>query len=253
MNLRRFLILSLTLLLSLPFYSQQLRRNFERELSVGVSGGLELSRVSFLHNDVSRMSELGNQGFHKGYRFGVVSRFISQKHFGVQVEVNFMRTGWSELFHEDGGISMVHGYNLQDVRLTRNMSYIEVPALAHIYFGDRRVRFFIELGPQFAFQIHYGDLKLSIPENDNRMNAFRSDDPRWGDDRKKLDYGIAGGIGFDIKTGRFHTIVGGRFTYGFSDLYSNSKADVFQRSNSQLLNVSAAFLVPVLTYKEKKR
>ncbi|MBO4529163.1 MAG: PorT family protein [Paludibacteraceae bacterium] len=236
-----------------PIYSQKLRRDQERELSVGATGGLGLSRVSFLHNNVYRANELGNQGFCMGYRFGGVVRFISQNHFGVQIEANYVRSGWSEIFHEDVGVAMVNGYDMQDVTLSRRNHYIEIPMLSHIYFGSRNVRFFVELGPEISMLVRYGELKTNLSENDERWAAFSNDDPRLKDQYNKVDFGLTGGLGLDIKTGPFHTIIGGRYTYGFADLYNHSKADVFQRSNNQLMNVTATFLIPVLKYTERKR
>ncbi|MCQ2210443.1 MAG: PorT family protein [Paludibacteraceae bacterium] len=253
MLIRKLYVFLWVVLLVQPIYSQQLRRDFERELSVGVTGGLGLSRVSFLHNNVYRMNELGDQSFCTGYRFGAVVRFISQNHFGIQLEANYVRSGWSELYHEDSGSTLVNGYDLQDVTLSRRNHYLEIPALAHIYFGKRKVRFFVELGPEISFMMGYGDLKWNIAEGDTRKNAIPSDDPRLGDVYNNVDYGLTGGLGLDFLIGRFHTIIGGRYTHGFADLYNNGKADVFQRSNNQLMNVTATFLIPVLKYTERKR
>ena len=73
-----FLILFPTLLFS------QYRRDFEQEIDLGISGGVDFSKVSFLHNMQNRMNQLGNQSFTPNYRFGVVCRYISQYHFGLQ-------------------------------------------------------------------------------------------------------------------------------------------------------------------------
>jgi hypothetical protein len=46
-----------------------------------------------------------------------------------------------------------------------------------------------------------------------------------------------------------HLLLEGRYMYGFSDLYSNKKADVFQRSNNQLFNVTMSLMFPVIKFK----
>ena len=253
MSTRRFFSLIILFCISATLSAQLLRRDFERELSVGVTGGTNMSRVSFLHNDTYRMNELGDQGFWPKFRLGVVARHISQSHFGVQLEFNYVRSGWSERFREDAGMTMVNGIDLQNVKISRTLDYLEIPVLAHIYFGSRRVRVYVELGPQVSFLTNYGSLKWNIPETDTRKKAIVSDDPRLGDEYRSVDYGIAGGMGVDILAGRFHVLLGGRYSYGFRDLYGNSKSDVFQRSNNQLMSFSASFLVPVLKYKENKR
>ena len=60
----------------------QIKTNLRREVSIGAQGGLNLSQVRFLHNDVSYENELGNLGWRSGASAGVAVRFIAQKHFG---------------------------------------------------------------------------------------------------------------------------------------------------------------------------
>lgn len=243
-------------LLAIPLCSlsaQSLRRDQEHEFAIGVNGGMNFSRVSFLHNDIYRINELGNQSMKTGYRLGVVFRYINQKHFGVQIEANYLKAGWSEKFHEDEGFTMVNEIDLQDVKLSRSFSFIEIPALAHIYFGKKKFRFFIELGPELSIMTQYGELKWNIPDDDERKAALLNDDPRLHEDHNKLNYGLAAGLGFDILIGRCHAIIGGRYTFGFKDLYDNAKSDVFQRSNNQWVGVTASFLWSVVKFTEKSQ
>ena len=46
----------------------------------------------------------------------------------------------------------------------------------------------------------------------------------------KLDYGITGGLGVELLTSIGHFLVEGRYYYGLSDIYGNSKKDDFSRS-----------------------
>lgn len=251
-RIRVFAIL-LVCILAYPTYAQKLRRDQEQEITVGLTGGMSFSRVSFLHNNTYRANELGNQGFWPGYRFGAVFRYTNQTHFGVQLEVCYTQAGWKEKFEETSGIAMVNKQNMQNVQLSRRLEYIEIPTLAHIYFGKRKVRFFVELGPKICVNTKYADLEWNIPEGDVRRSAILSDDPRLSDDHSRIDYGLCGGIGFDFLIGRCHAIVSGRYSYDFKDVYGNGKADVFQRSNNQLINASLTFLWSITKYTEKSR
>lgn len=244
----------LSVLTYCPFVNGQLlRRDFPQEVSLGVNAGANLSKVSFLHNMNDRLFELGDQSLWQGFRFGFSARYIHQSHFGVQLEVNYVQAGWSEKFHDDMGVSMVNGLDLQDVKLGRRLEYLDIPALAHIYFGNRRLRFFVNLGPEIRVMTKYGDVKWNIPEDDFRRAAFRDDDDRFGDDYHNVDYGLTGGGGFDMKIGKLvHLLVECRYSYGFSDLYDNNKADLFQRSNNQMLGLTGGVMVPVVTFKERK-
>lgn len=232
---------------------QLLRRDFPQELSLGLNAGVNLTKVSFLHNMNDRLFELGDQSLWQGARFGFVARYIHQNHFGVQLEVNYAQAGWSEKFHEDMGVAMVNGFDLQDVKLGRRLEYLDIPALAHIYFGKRRLRFFVNLGPEIRVMTKYGEMKWNIPENDSRRSAFAEDDDRFLDEYHNVDYGLTGGGGFDMKIGKMvHLLVECRYSYGFGDLYNNNKADLFQRSNNQMLGVIGGVMIPVVTFKERK-
>ncbi len=249
----RVITILLMSILVYPMYAQKLRRDQEQEIAVGLTGGMSFSRVSFLHNNTYRANELGNQGFWPGYRFGTVFRYTNQTHFGVKLEVCYTQAGWKEKFEETSGVAMVNKQNMQNVQLSRRLEYIEIPALAHIYFGKRKVRFFVELGPKICVNTKYADLEWNIPEDDDRRSAILSDDPRLCDDHSKIDYGLCGGLGMDFLIGQCHAIVSGRYSYDFKDVYGNGKADVFQRSNNQLINASLTFLWSITKYTEKSR
>jgi hypothetical protein len=244
-----FLILFPTLLFS------QYRRDFEQEIDLGISGGVDFSKVSFLHNMQNRMNQLGNQSFTPNYRFGVVCRYISQYHFGLQIETNYVKAGWEESFIDESGSWYVLDseinkmVDIAGLLVSRDISYIEVPLLAHIYFGKRKVRFFVNMGPFVNFIIDYGQLNLSGVDEDLQKLVLKDDDPRLSDDYRSVGYGITGGLGMNFIFGKMHFLLEGRFMYGFSDLYSNNKSDVFQRSNNQLFNVTASVMLPVVKFK----
>jgi hypothetical protein len=251
----RKLILLTTLIVAFASFShgQPLRRNFLQELSIGVNGGVNLTKVSFLHNMNDRLYELGDQSLWQGGRFGFVVKYIHQNHFGIQIEANFVQAGWSERFHNNAGVSMVNGYDLQDVKLGRRLEYMDIPALAHIYFGQRRLRFFVNMGPEIRFMTKYGEVKWNIPEDDIRREAFQEGDNRFKEPHHTTDYGLTGGGGFDLRIGKMvHLLIECRYSYGFGDLYDNNKSDLFQRSNNQMLGLIGSVMVPVLKFKENK-
>lgn len=250
---RLFLTLTFALVACLVTYGQLLRRDFEQSVSFGVNGGLNFSKVSFLHNTTDRLFELGDQSFDMASRWGFTARYVHRNHFGVQLEANYAQAGWKEKFHEDLGVAMVNGIDLQDVSLGRRLDYIDVPILAHIYFGQRRLKFIVNLGPELRFLMNYHDVKWNIPENDLRKEAFKLDDPRFMEDYKSMDYGLCGGGGFDVMIGsRFHLLAEFRYSYGFGDLYNNKKSDVFQRSNNQMFGVVVTALFDAIKFKERK-
>jgi hypothetical protein len=225
------------------FLSLSAQRNtFLQEITVGINGGINFSKVSFLHNVPYLSNQLGDVSMRSGMRFGLTTRYIAQKHFGIQMEVNFHQGGWSERFSE----IMINQVSFEDVSLSRRINYLEVPLLAHIYFGNK-TRFFVNVGPKIGFLIYYGDLNHNL--TDIQLAAFENNDPRFSDDGyNSVDYGLSVGGGMDFLIGRFHTIVEGRYTFGFADLYNSTKKDVFQRSNNQNVAVIFTFMLPVKNF-----
>ena len=78
----------------------QVRSRFEEEISVGVQGGMALSQVRFMHNDITYANNLGDLGYRKGADVGVAVRFIAQKHFGLQLEASYIQGGWYERWND---------------------------------------------------------------------------------------------------------------------------------------------------------
>jgi hypothetical protein len=61
----------------------------------------------------------------------------------------------------------------------------------------------------------------------------------------KFEYGIVGGAGIELSTGVGHFLLEGRYYYGLSDFYKNSKKDVFGRSAHSYIGVRLAYLFDI--------
>lgn len=169
------------------------------EVYIGTSHGVNGS-VLLLYPRVQ-------QGYQFGYNGGLAIRYITEKHFGLQVEVNYSQRG----FTEKGGV------------YSRQFNYVELPFLTHYYLGDTH-RFIINLGPKLSYLLEDKVLKddNSNPSADQRV--LLAD--------KKLDYGITAGLGYNLHTkklGVFQWEL--RAYYGLSDFFPNSKTDFFSTSN----------------------
>ncbi len=189
--------------------------HYSSNVALGVKGGMTFSDVFF--------NPTVNQKIAMGFTGGVMFRYIEENHFGLVAELDFVQRGWSEDF--EGA-----PYNY-----TRTTNYIELPIMAHIFFG-RRGRFFFNAGPQVG--LYLGDKvkanfnpedMASLPDfpNVNRMN-----EQMLLKVKNKMDYGIAGGIGGEFNINRRNSIcIEGRFYYGLGNLFSNKRADTYQSSN----------------------
>lgn len=219
-NIRRAasLLAFAVLALAQPVYAQI--SDARNNLAVGVNGGLNFSSVSFTPSI--------KQNNLQGINGGVTARYICEKYFamicGVQLELNLSQRGWNEKI-EDGT-----GNTYQ-----RTLNYLEIPFLAHIAFGrERGVRFFLNAGPQVGFFI--GDKEEKGGGEwitDYRPNGVIY---QYGKDvENKFDYGITGGLGLEVRTGIGNFLVEGRYYYGLSDIYGNSKKDDFARSGNSTI------------------
>lgn len=213
--MKNSIIITIILLLgSFVLSTAQVRDpNFKRELSIGVKGGVTIPSMAF--------SPEIEQNTWIGATTGVTMRYIEEKIFGLIVEANFSQRGWDETFENDP-------YNYR-----RTLNYLEIPFLAHIYFGSEKFHGFVNLGPQ-----------LGIMLNDTESSNFDTNNPPTFTDPNKIkevynmpvktifDYGITGGLGVELRFNRHIIILEGRYYFGLGDIYGNHKSDVFYGSSA---------------------
>lgn len=202
------------------------------DLAVGVNGGFVMNRVTF--NPSVR------QTFKNGATFGVTARYTCEKYFSMlcafQGEVNYSQAGWKE--------KSTTGDNTYQ----RTVHYVQVPLLANLGFGKERggVKGFLVVGPQLGFCIGetekttgdgsgYVPYQLDGLKNQHELKV-----------QKKFEYGITGGLGMDVSTKKgHHFIVEGRYFYGLSDIFSNSKKDPFGRSANSTIIAKVSYLFDI--------
>jgi hypothetical protein len=199
------------------------------QLSVGVNGGVNLNNVTFVPK-IKQQRMTGLNG-------GLTVRYISEKYFamicGVQVELNYAQRGWNELI-EDG----------TNNTYSRTMNYLEIPFFAHLAFGnENRAMGFLNLGPQIAFllgeQETYSDAATWNP-----LGRVHEQYGKLAE--RDFDYGIAGGAGFELRTGVGRFIVEGRYYFGLADFYNNTKKDYFGRSAHSTIQAKITYLFDIL-------
>ena len=199
-------------------YSQT--NKFVPEWSYGVNGGLTFSKVSF-NSRINIPQESLQQ-----YSGGITVRFISEKNFGLQAELNYSQRGWKELTDT----VYVNKYS-------RSLSYLELPFMTHIYFGlGKNVRLIFNLGPQFGYYI--GEKELEREINDTERETFYFDMKV----QKSFEYGLKGAMGLEFRTKAGSIILDGRYYFGLSDMFNNTRADFFQASPNKVMGVNLTYL-----------
>ncbi len=103
------------------------------------------------------------------------------------------------------------------------LNYIAVPVMLKYYVGDNLSTFFLEFGPQFAYNITQDtSTTLTIPSALSRYGAM-------GDDIAKFDISLGLGAGYSINR---EIEMAARINYGFTDVYPDTIGE-----NSAKVNV----------------
>lgn len=220
----------LCLLLSLgisPLYAQ--KEIFKGELYLGAGGGSLFSKVDFVPSVP--------MGFKQGIYGGISAKYISEKHLGIVMEINYAQRGWEEEFESSS-----------DFSYSRTLNYVDIPFMTHIYAG-RKTRFIVNIGPQISFLV--GDNQKMSQALSDDLDERRAADPEarigmqyeGAYDLKKVDYGLIGGIGMEFKTGIGDFDLEGRYYFGLGDIFTSRRSEnaYFSRSASRVIGVKLTY------------
>jgi hypothetical protein len=215
-------------LASLLVASNALALDFSNHnISVGVKGGMSMSRVNF-QPSVS-------QSFINGMILGATARYIEENHFGLIAELNMEQRGWKENFKP------LEGYSFK-----RQFTYLQLPLLTHIYFGSDKVRFFFNAGPEIGIMI--GEKTSSNFDHEHAAGIkdfttnYRKIEQFTLPVSHKFDYGISAGLGMEVNITPKHALnLEGRFYYGLNDAFDNHKTDPFSGSSSMSIMITVGY------------
>lgn len=226
--MNKYILLLLLACISVPAAAQlgQQRSN----LSFGINAGANSNNVSFTPT-------IKQKGF-LAYTGGVTARYISEKYFamlcGVQVELNYSQRGWEEMIQDNTNT------------YSRTMSYLEVPFLAHLGFGNEKSgQFFINMGPQLGYLLSEKEKFSSDWNASTRPNGVNYQYGMMADN--KIDYGLVGGGGIEIPTGIGRFLLEGRYYLGLASFYKNNQANTnnFEKSSNNTLSVRLTYLFDI--------
>ncbi len=166
--------------------------------SFGVKGGLNLSNLFVNNND-----NIEDNNWKVGYHAGLFVKAPLSNLFSIQPEVLYSTTG-AKITYGGSGLAQTLGINPGEVRF--NLNYVQVPVLFLVNVGALNVH----AGPYAAYLVNANvkNLQDSDPLNPTTLLELNEDD------FQRLDYGIAAGIGFDLKNAK----LGLRYNYGFQQL-----------------------------------
>lgn len=228
--MNRLKALILFVILTLAIHHDCLgQKKFVPEWNIGVGFGSTMSSASF-QGQTSRQG-ISTKTYNQ-YHGGLAIRYIGEKNLGVIAELNYAQNGWIQEFKDNPEFAHSHQLN-----------YLEMPILTHIYFGNK-VRFMINLGPKISYLLSDSEeindaLKDHLASGNVDVNTPTYQYYHLAE--KKIDYGIMGGAGLEFRSAIGNLALEGRYYFGLSDFYRNSKADYFGRSANRVISVKLTY------------
>lgn len=189
-----------------------------KELDLGIVGGAVMSRMNF--------DPTISQDMAAGYTLGISARYIEEKFFGLQAEVLVTRRGYKDRYTD-----------FPSYKFQRNLTYLEVPFLSHIYFPmGRRNEICVDLGPKFGMLLWEktdNRLPTDFGQPGSSTAGFRTDHHTM-DIKYRFDYGIQAGLGYEFKfSPQISLQLSGRYYFGLGNIFPDEKSDVFETSANQ--------------------
>lgn len=193
-----------------------------REFQFAVLGGSNLSSYTF-NPSVTQDKSVG-------YTAGVAVRYIEEKFFGLQGEFLLTRRGVKDRYD-----------NNRKYHFERQLTYLEMPLMAHVYFNiGKRNEVALDMGPKLGYYLK----DKTIDNLDDGFNQSRAEHRYAHHDMdidQKLDYGIQAGLGYEFRCSKQLSIqMQGRYYFGLGDMFPSTKADTFETSANQSIQIVMA-------------
>ncbi len=199
--------------------------HYVSKIAIGGKAGITMSKMSFTPST--------KQSFVMGKTMGITFKYWEERNFGLIAEINFEQRGWKENFEEAP-------YSFE-----RHLDYIQIPLLTHIFFGGKKVKGFVNLGPEVGYMI---GTSYSANFDVNNVGALpdfpgnRVTDQLWLEPSKKFDYGISGGAGIEFAIKRKNLInLEARYYFGIGNVFPDERRDTFQASRGMSIMVTLGY------------
>lgn len=222
---RLFCIIATILISAIWPTDTMAQARYDSNVALGVKGGAGVSRI-FFNPSVRQLLKFGGCA-------GVTFRYIEENYFGLIAECLWSQRGWKENFEE------------LPYRYERTLNYIQIPVMAHIYFG-RRGRFFFNAGPEVGVFLGESSKSNFDPWHTENLPDFpnrnRTNSQMTMKVSQKFDYGISAGLGGEFNINRIQSVcLEARFYFGLGNVFPSARADVFSASNSMSVMVTAGY------------
>jgi hypothetical protein len=154
----------------------------------GIKGGLNLTNLY--------VDEASDEQLKAGFNAGIFWKLAVAKGFSIQPELLYSQKGTKATYD-----NFIQG----DGEYRFNLNYVELPLLAVINLGKH---FNIHAGPYAGYLL---SADVTDMDDDGSINGVAE---LSEDNFERFDFGLAGGIGFDIE----NFTIGGRYNYGLREI-----------------------------------
>ena len=209
------LLVTATLVIFSSLKAQQQQTSEESALSTkfGIKGGLNLTN---LHSD-----NFSDDHLKAGFNLGVFSKIPITPGFSIQPELLYSLKGSKSDYNNSVEGSGQYRFNL---------GYVELPVLAVV---NLTKNFSIHLG---GYGAYLTNVNIKDVNNDGHVNGITDLN---ADNFNRWDFGLAGGIGFDIE----NFMIGARYNYGLTSIgkSGNLSSDVLGNAKNNGLAIYVGF------------
>ena len=186
----------------------------ENPWSIGLKGGATITSVTTSNRRYVDTGDRLRADPIQGYTGGLALQYLTEKNFGLQTEVNYVQKGWREVRRDPAT-----GEREPDRFYQINLNYIEVPIMAHGYFGKRNLRLFLNLGLSLSYLLSYDTERSQVTDEDLDLiyqEIYQN----------KFDIGMRGGGGFEVVTSVGMFQLEGDFTWGLNSVLDKNITDI---------------------------
>jgi len=185
------------------------------QTSVGIRGGYTTSTYSYRPSPSSRATSVDGI---ESPTFALVFEHFNSKNAGIEVNLQFLRIGFSQIEKESDPI------NTNETQF----DYLKIPILSSFFIG-RSGRFQIKAGPHLGYMLQAKEITREYAD------ASPLEIPTYGgaDDKpRKMMYGLTAGAGISKLFGK-STLAGEvRFSYDFTNPEGQER--IFDMSSTNL-------------------
>jgi outer membrane protein with beta-barrel domain len=210
------LALSVGTLIGSSATAQQQQTSAESGLrsKFGLKAGLNLANLY--------VDEVKDENFKVGFSGGMYAKLPITRGISLQPELLYSNKGAKVTYDLPGIFGGDGEYRF-------NLHYVEVPVMAVINVVKN---FNIHAGPYVSYLAAANVTRLDDDNNQSDISDLEADN------FNRIDYGLAGGIGFDFQ----NITIGARYNYGLREIgESGFSGEVTKNSKNSVINVFLGF------------